>query len=64
MQAREEDAAVSLRQLAVNGDDLTQIGVPKGKAVGETLEKLLMQVIDGKLPNEREALLNEAEKNR
>ena len=62
--AREEDAPVSLRQLAVNGDDLTQIGVPKGKAVGETLEKLLMQVIDGKLPNEREALLNWVEKNR
>lgn len=61
--AREEDAAVCLRQLAVNGDDLTQIGVPKGKAVGETLEKLLMQVIDGNLPNERDALLNWVEKN-
>ena len=63
LQAREEDAAVCLRQLAVNGDDLTQIGVPKGKAVGETLEKLLMQVIDGNLSNERDALLNWVEKN-
>ena len=64
LRAREEDAAVSLRQLAVNGDDLTQIGVPKGKTVGVMLEKLLMQVIDGKFPNEREALLNWVEKNR
>ena len=63
LRAREKDAPVSLRQLAVKGDDLTQIGVPKGKAVGQMLEQLLMQVIDGSVDNEREALISEARKN-
>lgn len=63
LQAKENEAPVSLRQLAVNGEDLTNIGVPKGREVGELLEKLLLQVIDGTLPNEREALLNWVEKN-
>lgn len=63
LQAKETATPVSLRQLAVNGEDLTNIGVPKGREVGELLEKLLLQVIDGTLPNEREALLNWVEKN-
>lgn len=64
LQAKENDAPVSLRQLAVNGEDLTNIGVPKGKAVGELLEKLLLQVINGTLPNERDALLDAVRENR
>ncbi len=51
-----EDACFSLRQLAVNGDDLTALGL-RGPAVGRTLEALLAKVVDGELPNEREALL-------
>ena len=50
------DACFSLRQLAVNGDDLLSLGL-HGKAVGETLHLLLEQVMDGKLPNEKTALL-------
>ena len=50
------DACFSLKQLAVNGDDLLALGL-QGKAVGETLNFLLEQVIDGKLPNEKVALL-------
>jgi tRNA nucleotidyltransferase (CCA-adding enzyme) len=46
---------VSVRQLAVNGRDLTALGVT-GPAVGRALEGLLTEVIAG-LPNEREALL-------
>jgi len=47
---------VTLRQMAVNGNDLTGIGV-QGKLVGEMLNRLLLRVVDGELPNERSALL-------
>ena len=51
-----EDACFSLRQLAVRGGDLLALGL-SGPAVGEALDWLLGQVVDGALPNEREALL-------
>ena len=47
----------TIRQLAVNGGDLMHAGMPAGPAVGETLNTLLQEVMDGHLPNEREALL-------
>ena len=50
-------ACWNLRQLAVNGKDLIEAGIPSGKAVGETLNRLLMQVIEGSLSNERNVLL-------
>lgn len=50
-------ACRNLRQLAVNGKDLIEAGIPSGKAVGEMLNRLLMQVIEGSIPNEREVLL-------
>ena len=55
------DACFSLRQLAVNGNDLLALGL-RGKAIGEALDSLLQQVIDGTLPNERELLLREIAK--
>ena len=51
-----EDACFSLRQLAVKGGDLLALGW-QGPAVGAALNQLLEQVVDGALPNEREALL-------
>ena len=48
----------TIRQLAVNGGDLMHAGMPAGPAVGETLNTLLQEVMDGHLPNEREALLH------
>lgn len=56
------DEAFSLKQLAVNGNDLMDLGVPHGPAVGEALNSLLDAVIDGDVPNEREALLDFAAK--
>lgn len=50
---------VTLKQLAVNGQDLFQIGVPR-KKTGDTLNRLLDQVIEGELPNEKESLLRSA----
>ena len=54
-----EDACFSLKQLAVNGKDLTEMGL-SGPAVGQTLNALLDRVMDGDVPNEREALLKTA----
>lgn len=57
-----ENACFSLRNLAVNGKDLQSIGIRPGKELGAILESLLEQVIDEKLPNERERLLEQAKK--
>ena len=52
----EENACLSLKDLAVNGHDLMALGL-RGRAVGEALNGLLEKVLDEELPNEREALL-------
>lgn len=52
----EEDACFSLKQLAVKGGDLLALGL-SGPAVGAALEELLGRVVDGALPNDRDALL-------
>ena len=52
-----KNGCYTIRQLAVNGADLMQAGMPAGPAVGETLNTLLKEVMDGHLPNERDALL-------
>ena len=51
-----EDACLSLRDLAVKGNDLMALGL-QGKEIGETLNSLLEQVVSENLPNEKEALL-------
>ncbi len=51
----------SLADLAVNGRDLLCAGIPEGKALGICLRRLLAAVLDGTVPNEREALLAFAE---
>ena len=50
------DACFSLRQLAVNGNDMKALGL-SGRQIGQALDALLNAVIDGTLPNERGALL-------
>ena len=57
-----EHPCFTLRDLAVNGRDLTAAGL-QGKAVGETLQSLLEAVMDGRVPNERKALLAELKNN-
>ena len=58
-----ENACLSLKDLAVNGHDLMALGFT-GKAIGETLNALLEQVLDEKLPNEKQALLGCIKKTR
>lgn len=57
----EEEAALSVSDLAVNGFDLMSLGI-KGKDIGIALNSLLERVIDEELPNEKEILLNEVKK--
>ena len=49
----------AVKDMAVNGRDLLALGA-KGKAVGECLNHLLSLLIEERLPNERDALLNAA----
>ena len=57
---RAEDACLSLKTLAVDGSDLMALGVPEGKKIGEMLHLLLDDVIEERLPNQKEALLQAA----
>lgn len=50
--------AFTLKRLAIKGEDVIEAGVPQGPAVGNALNRALEAVIDGKVPNTREALLN------
>ena len=52
-----ENACLSIKDLAVNGWDLQQLGMPAGPDIGKSLHWLLGQVQDEVLPNERDALL-------
>ena len=57
---REEDACLSLKTLAIKGNDLMALGVPAGKQMGRLLQLLLDEGVEERLPNEREALLSAA----
>lgn len=57
-----EDACLGLKDLAVNGNDLMALGY-RGKAIGTCLNALLEQVVDERLPNEKNALLAFAAEN-
>ncbi|MBR5109486.1 MAG: tRNA nucleotidyltransferase [Clostridia bacterium] len=54
-----ENVCCTLAQLAVNGKDMAALGL-RGSAIGKTLQELLLQVVRGQLPNQRDALLNAA----
>ena len=53
-----ENNCLTLRDLAINGHDLMELGL-SGKAVGNCLNTLLTRVLDEELPNEKAALLAE-----
>ncbi|HAH61753.1 MAG TPA: polynucleotide adenylyltransferase [Treponema sp.] len=52
-----EKSAMSLRELAVNGKDLMEAGIPAGKDMGRILNELLSTVLDDPAQNTKEALL-------
>ncbi len=51
-----ENACLSLKDLAVRGQDMMALGL-QGSAIGQTLNMLLDAVIDERIPNEKAALL-------
>lgn len=55
-----EKPAPGLRDLKIDGHDLIALGFSPSPALGAALSRLLKEVADGELPNERDALLNRA----
>lgn len=53
----QEDECFSMKSLAINGNDLINIGYKSGKELGNTLNILLQMVIDDEILNEKEELL-------
>ena len=51
---------LSLKELAVTGDDLIASGIPKGKQIGLILERLLDEVLKDPSANEKTLLLDRA----
>lgn len=55
-----EEACFTIRDLAINGNDLQNLGFAPGPQMGRCLQTLLEQVQDELLPNEKQALLSAA----
>lgn len=56
-QIKEKQECVSLKTLAITGSDLIEAGMTSGREIGETLEKLLLLVLDTPELNQKEILL-------
>ena len=54
-----EESCLKIKDLAVNGHDLMELGFT-GRAIGQCLQVLLDQVLDEQIPNEKTALLQAA----
>lgn len=54
------DECYSLKQLAINGNDLIEMGIPQGQLLGLFLDIILDKVVEGEIENNREALLDAA----
>ena len=52
-----ENACLTVKDLAIDGRDLMALGFAPGKALGACLQRLLEQVVDETIPNEKAALL-------
>lgn len=64
LEAKElREECFSLKDLAINGNDLIQLGYERGKSIGMMLKHLLEMVIDGIVVNEKESLLEIAKEN-
>ena len=58
----QQENALSLKDLAVNGKDLIAAGIPAGKEMGRILKELMDCVIEDPSMNTKEKLLEVAEK--
>ena len=57
----EKEGALTLKRLAVKGNDLMAVGYPQTPELGKALNRLLELVLAGDVPNEKEPLLRQAE---
>ena len=57
-----EEQCFALKDLAVNGRDLIEMGMKPGKEIGQVLDALLEAVIEEKLPNDKAEMLKFAQK--
>lgn len=55
---RRNNDCLSLKQLAVGGNDLIEAGIPKGREIGRVLELLLQDVLDNPQWNEKDLLMD------
>ena len=55
-----KEGCLGMKDLAVTGHDLILLGVPQGRQVGETLQRLCEVVSSGAVPNERKSLLDKS----
>jgi tRNA nucleotidyltransferase (CCA-adding enzyme) len=55
-----QNQCVSLKELEITGSDLIKIGVPRGRLIGEILNKLLDEVIENPEDNKHEILMEKA----
>ena len=51
-----DESAFTVRQLAINGNDVIALGIPAGPEVGKALDAALNAVIDERIPNDHAAL--------
>ena len=55
-----QESALSLSDLVINGNDLAQIGIPRGPIMGRVLGEILETVLDDPSMNRRDVLLDVA----
>lgn len=60
----ENNEVYELKSLAINGDDLIEAGLARGREIGVFLNDILHFVIEEKLENDKEKLINFAKKNK
>lgn len=58
----EKEECISIKALALDGNDLLELGVPKGKQIGEILKELFEFVLEDPDRNTREYLTEEVRK--
>ena len=58
----ESEQAISLKDIKVNGNDLIKLGIPVGKEIGLMLKEILQLVIDEKLDNNKEDIIEYIQK--
>ena len=53
----EKEGVLKRKDLAIDGRDVLELGVPRGPEVGRVLDEILDRVLEGDLENRREVLL-------